>query len=299
MGTQENGVVTNILSNLPTPKAIVSSTNTNPIFVTTAPHGMTNQDLVSINGHAGNTNANGVWVATVISSTTYTIPQTGNGVGGATGSSQSLAVGPTFTIPSDGVDDENAASVGVPFNALADRTAFLGYQLGYIKLAAHLETQLSVDTPLDWDGFTPSTMTDAAWNDLTGATVFTPAALSPQGAIQANDILRFDLDVSCSYLETASHFSSVSIWYSVTPPGGADSYAIVPSSQRVISSCQFVNPETHPIRMSGFVTAAPNAGTLKVKVRGRPVNHATISLWSFISSVTLIVDVYRGGGMPQ
>lgn len=77
--------------------AIKSSTNANPIQITTGnPHSLTNGDSVTISGHLVNTNANGVWIATVPNvvnppeptvpdKTHFTIPVAGNGVGGATG----------------------------------------------------------------------------------------------------------------------------------------------------------------------------------------------------------------------
>jgi hypothetical protein len=69
------------------PVLITSSTNANPIVITTtAVHGLTAADCIEVAGHAVNTNANGGWVAvTVPTTTTLTITQAGNGVGGATG----------------------------------------------------------------------------------------------------------------------------------------------------------------------------------------------------------------------
>lgn len=71
------------------PVAIASSTNANPIVVTTAAvHGLTTGDVVEIAGHLTNTNAVGTWVVTVLTTTTFSIPQAANGVGGATGTVQ-------------------------------------------------------------------------------------------------------------------------------------------------------------------------------------------------------------------
>jgi hypothetical protein len=67
------------------PIAITSSTNANPIVVTTPTHGLATGDVVVIAGHLVNTAANGAWHATVTSSTTFSIPVVGTGVGGATG----------------------------------------------------------------------------------------------------------------------------------------------------------------------------------------------------------------------
>jgi hypothetical protein len=73
------------------PALIASSTNANPSVVTTAAtHGYTSGDNVEILNHLVNTSANGTWVATVLSTTTFSIPQPANGVGGATGTVQKM-----------------------------------------------------------------------------------------------------------------------------------------------------------------------------------------------------------------
>lgn len=66
--------------------SIASSTNANPIVVTTStPHGLSAGDQTVIAGHLVNTNANGTWPVTPLTATTFSIPATGNGVGAATG----------------------------------------------------------------------------------------------------------------------------------------------------------------------------------------------------------------------
>lgn len=73
------------------PVSIASSTNANPIVVTTsAAHGYTSGDPVEILSHLVNLNANGTWVVTVLTTTTFSIPQPGSGVGGATGTVQKM-----------------------------------------------------------------------------------------------------------------------------------------------------------------------------------------------------------------
>lgn len=68
------------------PFSIASSTNANPIVVTTsAAHGYSTGAVVEISGHAVNTAANGSWTATVLTTTTFSIPVVGNGVGTASG----------------------------------------------------------------------------------------------------------------------------------------------------------------------------------------------------------------------
>jgi hypothetical protein len=95
------------------PLNIISSTNANPIVCTTPVHGYATGDIVEIVNHAVNTNANGSWGITVLSTTTFSIPWPGNGAGGATGTVQKMEtdVNLNFTI--------NSALATNVFSALA------------------------------------------------------------------------------------------------------------------------------------------------------------------------------------
>lgn len=126
------------IASLPTPPAavnIASSTNATPIVVTTAaPHGLNTNQAVIINGHLVNTAANGIRLAVVTGASTFALytfagaAVAGVGVGGATGTSQSLGL-PGVSLPEDAVDDIDASSVNVPLEALADMCAWLGYKV--------------------------------------------------------------------------------------------------------------------------------------------------------------------------
>jgi hypothetical protein len=59
---------------------ITGATNTNPIVVTSANHGLTTGQTVAISGVRGNTAANGKFTATRLSAHTFSIPVGGNGV---------------------------------------------------------------------------------------------------------------------------------------------------------------------------------------------------------------------------
>ena len=123
---------------VPTPAAavnIASSTFASPTVITTsAAHGLQTGMAVIVNGHTTNTNANGIRLVIVLSSTTFRMTTlggaavNGNGIGGATGTVQSLAF-PGITLPEDSVTDIDVASVNVPLEALADMTAFLLYKV--------------------------------------------------------------------------------------------------------------------------------------------------------------------------
>lgn len=126
---------------LPTPAAavnIASSTFASPTVITTAGnHGLQTGQAAIIDSHATNTNANGTWIVTVVDANEFKIsafadfPGTfvnGNGVGGATGTVQSLAL-PGTTLPEDGVDDIDATSVNISLEALHDMVQWLAYRI--------------------------------------------------------------------------------------------------------------------------------------------------------------------------
>lgn len=128
--TGSNGFPYNLTSALPAAVSIASSTNASPIVVTTAsPHGMHTGDVVQVEGHLVNTAADGQWETVVLSSTTFQlVGTTGNGVGAGTGTARSSGFGSEFNLLADG-DDDVASTWNVPYEALADRTALLHYEL--------------------------------------------------------------------------------------------------------------------------------------------------------------------------
>lgn len=124
------------IENAPFPPAavnIVSSTNASPTVITATAHGLHTGQVIAISGHLVNTNANGIWLAAVVSADTFRITNfagtliNGNGVGGATGTVQSLAF-PGANLPQDTADDRDAASVNVPFEFCMDALADLAYR---------------------------------------------------------------------------------------------------------------------------------------------------------------------------
>jgi hypothetical protein len=70
------------------PILITSSTQANPSVLTTPAHSLATGDVVEIVGHLVNTSVNGTWPVTVLSATTFSIPQPGIAAGGATGTMQ-------------------------------------------------------------------------------------------------------------------------------------------------------------------------------------------------------------------
>lgn|SRR5271165_720394 len=115
---------------------ITSSTFANPTVIqTSAAHNLSTGDYVDIQQHQTNTIANGIWPATFVDATHFSIPVAGTAAGGATGTAQPLSVGASMQQPVDG-DSGSAASVLVSLGVLSDRTAFLGLGTGQYKLAS-------------------------------------------------------------------------------------------------------------------------------------------------------------------
>lgn len=93
------------------PVAITASTSANPTVVTTAAaHGLSTGDTVLIANHTTNTVANGAWTVTVLTSTTFSIPAAGIGVG---------AGGTVTKYP---IDNDIAFQISASWNDLAGIT---------------------------------------------------------------------------------------------------------------------------------------------------------------------------------
>lgn len=94
------------LATLPAPvtKTISGASNASPIVITTTtPHGFVNNEQIVIAGVLGNTNANGTWVITVVTTTTFSLNgSTGNAAytgGPGTASSGVLTIPVQATLP--------------------------------------------------------------------------------------------------------------------------------------------------------------------------------------------------------
>lgn len=67
-------------NNAASPLVISAATNATPIVCTTATHGFSVGDVVTITGALGNTAANGTWVLSAVTGTTFTLTDSvGNG----------------------------------------------------------------------------------------------------------------------------------------------------------------------------------------------------------------------------
>jgi hypothetical protein len=262
MSTQENGFPRNVVSNAPAAINIASSTNANPIVVTTsAPHNLTTGDVVSIQGHQVNTSANRMAVVTVLSATTFSISDyllggtvAGVGIGGATGTVQAYGTGTTFAIPADGVDNEAAASVNTPFNALADRTAFLTAATGGYSLS-----QTGI-----YQGGNPGmnlSLTNNAWTAQGTVAFYTPPVIT--GLYPAIDLI--ELDISSSEIITVGSSTGVSAirvapFVSFYDPGGAPTFnSPLPSGAIEIATNGFDSGGNAPLRPFTMTAQVPPA----------------------------------------
>jgi hypothetical protein len=300
MSTAENGLASNIIANLPVSHAISFSSNTSPIQMTTAtPHGLTTGDTVSVDEHQVNVSANGTWPVSVLNSTSFNlIGSTGVAVGANTGNVQSLALGPTFAIPSDGVDNEAAASVNVPFEALADRTACLATMTGAYKTSNYQEISNTDPTFAQWDLFPVGTMTLNAYNDLTGATTWT------MFDVHINDFI--DIRVDYNQLMSSSSFGAgfinllAAIFYVIIPPGAATpAYTQVGGSAGVVTMLQS-SSDGHHMALGGTIACA-TAGSLVVKIKGmvRAPLVADVSGWTVQGDYSVRAIRHRPTSMPQ
>jgi hypothetical protein len=91
---------------------IQSSTNVAPIhIITTAAHGFSGGEQVTIAGHLLNTNANGTWVIGYVSTTEFTlVGSVGNAAGGNTGTVSSSTLAGTFSVNQRGDNGSTAAT---------------------------------------------------------------------------------------------------------------------------------------------------------------------------------------------
>lgn len=114
-----------------TQKNIVSSTNATPIVMTITAHGYANGDVVTVQAHNVNTNAQGTWyIANVTANTFELVGSVGNGVGGATGTcrNQKFKAVLLSTAQTKKIDDcETAWTVANTSTISATTTAKQGY----------------------------------------------------------------------------------------------------------------------------------------------------------------------------
>jgi hypothetical protein len=292
MSTQYNGLAANIVA--PAAVNIASSTNTTPIQITTSsPHDLTTGDTVDVSGHHTNTNANGQWVVSVLSTTQFTlVGSTLNGnTGGATGQVQSLASGPTYATPNDG-DARNAASVDVALDALGDRTAMLAVATGAYKLAQYLNFQAD-------NGFSLTEYAQCNVVSLSTYTQFTtlpgPMPWTIDGLVNG-DIVEFEWSGTWG---TAGSPTLVYLALGVSSfePGGSGTWMKIQASGQFWQGPGGVQVY-HPVTLTGYTSFGGVPG-YDMSVQLMAATTGAIADISLFGDYNLTARVWRPTGRPQ
>jgi hypothetical protein len=313
MGTVYDGVPANVA--FPAAVAISSSTNTNPITITTtAPHGLLTGDLAHVYGHTLNTPANGIWAITRTGASTYTIPVAGIAAGSTTGSSQALTYGAALTLPSDG-DADAAAVFNAALTPLTDRSAVTVSALGQYKIAqksiAYYSNPLAgVGTPWSHISAGPVTAATAAqmtsdgvaWAQVVGSnfvTMPTSAGVAPVfqlAGVVPGDVCAIRLSTTLNLL--AAGAGRIALYGSVGPP------TIVPtwpgSYSAIAGASAYGGIICAAVTVDGVVTVAgTGVTTLWIQPAYVPVASSGSTSPIFGGDTVLTVDVLRPTLVPQ
>jgi hypothetical protein len=265
--------------------AITASTNTSPIQLTISPApGFEDQDVIEVLGHATNTHANGVWNATKINSTTYSLNgSVGNGVGGATGYCVDYTVDPRVTVPGDG-DLASASSINPAIEGIFNLNPFFYRLVGKYRLVDIYFTTVVDDafstSPIN---VAVSSSTYAAIGALSGLISFT----APAQVFGGNDFLEISFNASVNPGGTAS---GIGLGIGVAYAGGA--YSLIGGSASVIAAS---NPTFVPIHLASFLPSpfgATTYSTFNLAVMFALISGAPTS-FDIQGSYKLVVKHYR------
>jgi hypothetical protein len=198
----------------PSPVGITSSTNASPIVVTTgSSHGYSTGDCIWIEGHATNTNANGLHTCAVLSPTTFSLTNTtGNGVGGATGFSINTSANPQVVVPSGG-DQRNASSVASPLEGIFNFTPFGLLRGGQYRIwdAGHASGGTTFNL------ISSTSINGSTWTSLTGLTGLISTAAGQRYLVNGD---RLRIQFQCGH-DSSSCPSGAAIGFGIALDGGA------------------------------------------------------------------------------
>jgi hypothetical protein len=298
MPSQYNGQGGNTLISLLPSIGIASTTATNPVTITTfSAHGMTTGDMASISGvTATNSVVNGQWFITVTGPTTFTIPVVGIGVTGGGGQVQPLALGATYSIPSDG-DNGAAASVDVALEALGDRTAFLGTRLGAYKTVAEQIIVVGADhwNPANFGSGYQPTVAPMTWT-FGGSGI----------AVMAADRLAIDADLVIAIGGPAGapgvpgFTTNVALFAEAVLLGGSPTYAQVAGSTRNLPLTQTAGAVIQSsIHLSCEFSPASGVQGGTVNVQPQLQTPATMVSAFILADGFVRMRLLRPTGMPQ
>lgn len=292
MGTPYNGASGNV--GIPAAVNIASSTNANPIVVTTATaHGMLNNDYVDVSLHQVNTNANGIWPITYVSPTSFSIPATGNGVGGATGTAQPVTMTSNVGLnPANG--DALNASTWIPGMACPqDRTAFLAKNLGAYKVVGTTLFNINNDTGTTWCSGVPTAT--GTWSILMSGVSGYPILIP---ALASGDFITVQW-MGTVIPGTASGVTrqKMAISYASSVPG------VVPANiafQKIFGTGVDFNIGSNintPFSLSGVQTFG--GGNVYVALSGFQLGSVASGGFTLIGDTNCIITQYRATGWPQ
>ena len=282
MAEQINGQPSLITPNLPDAISIISSTNATPIVITSdGAHLLTTGDSVIITDHLVNIAANGIWTVVVISPTTFSLTgSAGVGVGGATGQLQGMGYGSTYAIPDDG-DGIDAASVGVGFEALADRTAFAIEQIRWRGLVDVFDVAQDTTGNIE-------TASSTSFADATNVTATITKCL-------VNDVLRVRLTAIMGITTTGADYNSAIRLVAVDDLNGVPQTATILTGARTL----FSEPGTTSNAVFRSVSIAgkwivARAGDTKIKLQLKAGASGTVVFLE--DAFNLTVERFRARG---
>jgi hypothetical protein len=281
----------------PAAGTITNVTNANPMVVTVSgslPAQMvaTGGGPVDISGVQGCTAANGLWpTTTVTGSNTFSIPAAGNAAY-TTGGSVSFQFPASYNTPNDG-DSRNAASVGVPLDALGDRTLANIVNTGGYKLTQFFSATNNDDTGSAWITGNPGT--SGVW-----AAAGTPVIWTIN-ALLSGDLVEVSLTGTIETNYTTAQEFLYGLMYAFGAPGTSPSFAKLPGSGINPAFLVLSDPrKTLPAHVAGYY-APSSAGSLQVTpgfyVGGTPVGAGGQLNW--LGDYTLFIRVWRPTGVPQ
>lgn len=317
MSTPYNGAAASVVGSLPTSKNIASSTNANPIAVTTsAAHGMTTGDKADIKNHQTNTSANGVWSVTVTGANTFTIPVAGVGVGGATGVAVPISLGATYPMPTDG-DNDNGASIQPSLEALGDRSAFLGTGTGVAKLAGRISWYYPDTTGVSAWGQANVTAVANTWYPIPqdASVTLQRAFLGIDGCliqgdvappfsivgVMTGDVIRLSMDANT--IAGAATPVLFGLFYCIVAPGGSLPGGTFPAGWTQVPGCSKYTLGTGgsgiaPLHLEGF-TPLIATGNMFLQPAVYSLAVTGGSTWTLAGDTVLTVECWRPTAMPQ
>lgn len=306
--------------------AIASSTNANPIVVTTsANHGLLSGDTITISGHQANTAANGTGlVVTVLSNTSFSIPVAGVAVGGATGTVQLTSRGAAGILYTDG-DPFTAAGDNLAIQPLYDRTAALAKSLGFTKTGGRLlMTNPNGTQAADFNGaFAAST-----WQSFAALAAFsqsgtntgglTAVSLGPAaafavygvGGFAAQDLIEVTFEgsvlLSTSTAPTGVAQNYFGLYYQFAAPGAAAptslaTMTLAPESTRVVAQVEGIKHAYVALRSTLFLPQAASGANsvLYVAPAVMPANADAAGFLALQSGCHFDFKSNRLTGWPQ